>query len=141
MERGLTTRYDDKISPVGTHIDHLHKLGADNVPIPGLNKWTEEVIKMFSYAAREYQKEHPGAISAQDMGLVAQKNRQHGAANPNAYHQKPVPLEYIMDPKYMLSDPITAGMSAPTACGSAAAIVCSEEFMKKHGLQKRAVQV
>jgi len=141
MERGLTTRYDDKISPVGTHIDHLHKLGADTVPIPGLNKWTEEVIKMFSYAAREYEKENPGAISANDMGLVAQKNRQHGAANPKAYHQTPVPLEYILDPKYLLSEPITAGMSAPTACGSAAAIVCSEEFVKKHGLQKRAVQI
>ena len=35
----------------------------------------------------------------------------------------------------MICDPITLPMSAPTADGSAAALVCSKTFMESHGLQ------
>lgn len=140
MERGLSERYTDKTSPVGLHFDHLHALGADKALIPGLNTMTSEVIKMFAYAAREYQKKYPG-VTLQDYARVSQKNRQHGAANPKAYHKKAVSVEHIADPKYMMCDPITVGMASPTACGGAAAIVCSEDFMKRHGLQGRAVEI
>ena len=37
--------------------------------------------------------------------------------------------------KRELCHPITFPMSAPTADGGAAAVVCSEEFVKRHNLQ------
>jgi len=37
--------------------------------------------------------------------------------------------------KRELCHPITFPMSAPTADGGAAAVVCSEEFLKRHNLQ------
>ena len=40
----------------------------------------------------------------------------------------------------MICDPITLPMSAPTADGSAAAVVCSEEFMIARGLQVSKVR-
>lgn len=141
MEKGLSERYNDKVSPVGNHFDHLQSLGADKELIPGLNKMTSEVIKMFAYAAREYQQKYPG-ITLEDYARVSHKNRQHGAANTKAYYyQKAKSVEDIADPNFMLYDPITLGMACPTACGGAAAIVCSEDFMKRCRLQGRAVQI
>lgn len=43
--------------------------------------------------------------------------------------------------KAMLCPPITFGMTAATADGSAAAIVCSEEFVKRHNLQDKAIEI
>lgn len=37
--------------------------------------------------------------------------------------------------KRTICGPITIGMAAPTGDGGAAAILCSEQFMKKHNLQ------
>ena len=34
----------------------------------------------------------------------------------------------------MICDPITIAMSAPTGDGGAAAVVCSEEFVRRHHL-------
>ena len=38
----------------------------------------------------------------------------------------------------MVCDPITIVMSAPTGDGGAAAVVCSEEFVRKQGLEVSA---
>ena len=43
--------------------------------------------------------------------------------------------------KAVLCPPITFGMTAATADGSAAVIVCSESFVRKHKLEKKAVQI
>ena len=48
--------------------------------------------------------------------------------------QSPVTLDFIKT-KRELCYPITFPMSAPTADGGAAAIVCSEDFVNKHNLQ------
>ncbi len=54
MERGLSERFPEKVSPVKRHVDHMIELGATpGVVRPGLNDITSDVIKMFAYAARE----------------------------------------------------------------------------------------
>ena len=37
--------------------------------------------------------------------------------------------------KRLICDPLTIAMSAPTGDGGAAAVVCSEEFIRRHSLQ------
>ena len=134
MERGLSERYTDRTSPVDRHMDHMVNIGAD----PGLiqsrmNKMTSDVVKLYAYAAREYIKQYPHT-NIDDFVEIAYKNHKHSVNNPKATISRELTREDIKT-KLMLCDPITFWMSAPTADGGAAAVVCSEEFMRKHNLQ------
>ncbi|KAJ7384654.1 hypothetical protein OS493_020234 [Desmophyllum pertusum] len=68
------------------------------------------------------------------------KNHKHSIHNPNACLRKEIPLKRITHSK-MICKPITLAMSAPTADGSAAAVVCSREFMESNGMQNKAVEI
>ncbi|XP_013396643.1 non-specific lipid-transfer protein isoform X2 [Lingula anatina] len=139
MERGLSQKYEDKISPVKRHMDHMVSLGADPGLIrPDLNAMTSDVVKLFAYAAQEYMKKYP-ALTFNDLARVALKNRVHGSQNERASLQRPTNLQNIKS--RMLCYPIALGMSAPTGDGGAAAIVCSEKFVKEHNLQDKAVEI
>ena len=135
MEGGLSERFPEKVSPVKRHVDHMIDLGAKpGVVRQGLNNITSDVIKMFAYAAREYNQKHPG-VKFSDYVDIAHKNRLHGAQNPKCCFPRATTKESIGERKRMLCDPITLGMAAPTCDGGAAAVVCSERFMRKHNLQ------
>jgi len=140
MEGGLSEKYHDRESPVKRHMDHMETLGATPGLIsPKMNAMTSDVIKLFAMAAREYMAKHPqGAQDA--MVKIAYKNRKQGVNNPRACFQKEMDMATIAT-KAMLCPPITFGMTAATADGSAAVIVCSEAFVKKHKLQDKAVEI
>ncbi|XP_005110322.1 non-specific lipid-transfer protein [Aplysia californica] len=140
MEGGLSEKYTDRTSPVKKHMDHMVDLGAKPGLIsPNMNDMTSDVIKLFAYAAQEYMKKYPkGAQEA--LVQIAYKNRKQGVNNPRASFQKEMDMKTIAT-KAMLCPPITFGMTAATADGSAAVIVCSENFVKKHKLQDRAVEI
>ena len=141
MEQGLSERYHDRISPIGRHMEHLVSLGAKAGPVvPGMNDMTSEVIKMFAYAAREYSLKHPHT-KYEDFINIAFKNRTHGQANPKASHTKVTSAQQIGDKNRMLCYPITQGMSAFTADGGAAAVVCSEDFAYENSIASRAVEI
>ena len=134
MERGLSQRYTDRTSPVDRHMDHMVKIGADpGLILPHLNEMTSDVVKLYAYAAREYVKKYPNT-NIDDFVEIAYKNHRHSVNNPKATISRQLSRKDIKT-KLMLCEPITFWMSAPTADGSAAAIVCSEEFMRKHKLQ------
>jgi sterol carrier protein 2 len=92
---------------------------------------------MFAYAAREHTRLYGTKFS--QYACIAQKNRKQGSNNPFACFQRELPSEDVK--KWPLTHPITSGMSAMTADGGAAAIVCSETFMHQHGLQSNAVEI
>ena len=50
--------------------------------------------------------------------------------------QKPLTVEQVLA-RRVVCDPITVAMAAPTGDGGAAAILCNEEFVKKHNLEVR----
>ena len=87
---------------------------------------------MFAYAARTHSKQH-GTTPIQ-YAKIAYKNRYHGTMNPRACFQKEMSVDDIQS-KRMVCEPITVGMSAATADGSAAAVICGEEFVLLKGLQ------
>lgn len=79
-------------------------------------------------------------VTLNDLATIAYKNRKQGENNPYASFQKAPDIASIAT-KAMLCYPITFGMTAATADGSAAAVVCSEDFVKKHGLESKAVEI
>ena len=47
MDRGLSSKYIDKVHPVDNHFDHMEKIGAKSGLInPNLNRMTSDVIKV-----------------------------------------------------------------------------------------------
>jgi len=136
MERGLSERYTDRTSPVKRHMDHMVDIGAKPGLIqPRMNNMTSDVVKLYAYAAREYLQTYPD-VTVDDFVEIAYKNHKQSVNNPKASISKEIAKKDISG-KLMLCEPITFWMSAPVADGGAAAIVCSEEFMLKHGLQDR----
>ena len=141
MESGLSQHFTDRTNPIQRHMDNMVELGADPALVqPYLNQFTSDVIKIFAYAAREYMDKHKN-VSFEDLVKIAYKNRMHGQHNPRASIQKPTSMASIGDKKRMLSHPITAGMSAMTSDGGAAAIVCSQDFVVKHNLESKAIEI
>jgi acetyl-CoA acetyltransferase len=60
--------------------------------------------------------------------------------NPYSQFQDEYTLEEISNSK-MVFEPLTKLQCCPTSDGSGAAILASEDFVKKHGLQAKAVEI
>jgi len=78
----------------------------------------------------------------EQIAMGASKNHYHGSLNPKAQYQFEVPVEKVLS-DYEVSYPLTRSMCAPIGDGGAAAILCSEDFLKSQPpeVQKRAVKV
>ena len=56
MERGLSERYNDRVSPVKRHMDHMVAIGAPpGLVNPHLNTVTSDVIKVRVTPAKKKQ--------------------------------------------------------------------------------------
>jgi len=119
----------DKRNPVrrsDTGIDHL----ADDAIVP---------FTHFALLTNEYASRH--GASADDIALVAVKNHRNGAKNPNAQRQQERTLEEIMSGK-KISGSLTTLQCTPVGEGAAAAIVASEDGLRRYGINPdRAVRV
>ncbi|ORY02101.1 3-oxoacyl-CoA thiolase-like protein {N-terminal} [Basidiobolus meristosporus CBS 931.73] len=140
MERGLTIKYSDRESPVQRHFDTVLRLGGTNAPISEhMNSMTTGVINMFSGAATEHSRRY--GTTFDQVAMISYKNHKQSINNPHAMIQGEIPLDVIKNKRRLLADFITSPMAAPTADGSAAVLVCSEEFVRAHNLQSTAVEI
>ena len=64
------------------------------------------------------------------LAVICAKNHWHGSLNPLAQYQKDMTVEEVLADK-PVAFPLTRSMCAPVGDGAAAAIVCSERFLKK----------
>jgi acetyl-CoA acetyltransferase len=64
------------------------------------------------------------------LAVIASKNHLHSSMNPNAQFQNTMTVDEILQGKTVIW-PLTVPMCAPVGDGAAAAIVCSEAFLKK----------
>ncbi|MBI5248817.1 MAG: thiolase family protein [Desulfomonile tiedjei] len=78
----------------------------------------------------------------EQIALAASKNHYNGSLNPKAQYQFEVPVEKVMG-DYVVSYPLTRSMCAPIGDGGAAAILCSEDYLKSlpQEVRSRAVKV
>ncbi len=75
------------------------------------------------------------------IAAVCSKNHGHSVHNPNAQFRDAYSIEEVLSAP-PITYPLTLPMCAPISDGSAAAIVCSEEWLKEHATNKnRAVEV
>jgi acetyl-CoA acetyltransferase len=78
----------------------------------------------------------------EQIAMAASKNHYHGSLNPKAQYQFEVPVEKVLA-DYEVSYPLTRSMCAPIGDGGAAAILCSEDYLKSLPMevQSRAIRV
>jgi sterol carrier protein 2 len=148
MERGLSQVYQERgwTSPTTDHFDRFYAdemkpaaVGAtQELANPYLNKFTDDVVKMFAYAAREHMQAH--GTTAEQFAKIAEKNHRQSVNNPYAALQRPFEMDQILGSATLMA-PITLLQSCATGDGAAAAVVCSEAFVRAHGLEQQAVEI
>lgn len=85
-------------------------------------------MDVYSAFARWHMYKH-GSTQHQ-LAVIASKNHFHGFMNPYAQYQKKMSVEEILAAR-VVSWPLTVPMCAPVGDGSAGAVLCSADFMKK----------
>lgn len=124
MERGaLGSKFNDRENPLGPHVQVM-------VDEQGFNQ-APAAAQMFGGAGREYRWLH--GTKRETFGKIAEKARQHAANNPYALFNQVLSLEEIMASDDVF-DPLTRFQCCPPTCGAGAAILCSDEFAKKHDI-------
>lgn len=66
----------------------------------------------------------------EQLAVISSKNHFHGSLNPKAQIRKTMTINKILSEK-LISWPLTLPMCAPIGDGAAAAILCSENYLKK----------
>jgi len=123
MEKGaLGSKFTDRESPVGKHAKvMLDEQGFSQAP---------PTAQMFGGAGREYRWKY--GAKKETFGQISVKARKHAANNPYAIFNQPLTLEEVMGAEEVF-DPLTRYQCCPPTCGAAAAVLCSDDFAKKHG--------
>jgi sterol carrier protein 2 len=123
MEKGaIGPKYDDRESPLSKHMQVM-------VDVQGFAP-APPTAQMFGGAAREYRAKY--GTKRETFAKVSEKARAHAANNPYAIFNQRLTLEEVLNSGEVF-DPLTRYQCCPPTCGAAAAVVCSDEFAKKHG--------
>merc|ERR1719199_634994 len=94
--------------------------------------------QMFGNAGRDHMALY--GSTADHFAKIGEKNHRHSANNPYSQFRETCTLEEIRSSP-MIYEPLTKLQCSPTSDGAAAAIVASEAFVKKHGLEGQAVEI
>jgi sterol carrier protein 2 len=124
MEKGaLASKYTDRTNPLDKHVDVMNaEQGVNSAPF---------AAQMFGGAGREYRWKY--GTKKDTFAKIAVKARQHAAKNPLALFRETLTVEQILASEEVF-DPLTRFQCCPPTCGAAAAILCTDEFAKKHGI-------
>jgi sterol carrier protein 2 len=131
MEKGsLGVKYSDRTQPMDRHVSLMIELrGLVSAP---------PAAQVFGNAGREHMERY--GTTAEQLAKIARKNHEHSTRNPKSQFQDAYTLEQIMAAP-MVYDPLTRLQCCPTSDGGAAAVVCSEDVVRRHGLQAQAVEI
>jgi len=99
-------------------------------------------VFMDTYAmqAAWHMKTH--GTTQRQIAIAASKNHHHGSLNPKAQYQFECSVDEVLADR-PVSFPLTRAMCAPIGDGAAAALVCSEDYLRAQPktVQERAVKI
>jgi acetyl-CoA acetyltransferase len=99
-------------------------------------------VFMDTYAMQAAYHMKKYGTTQRQIAIAASKNHGYGALNPKAQYQFEVSVDQVMQDR-PVSWPLTRSMCAPIGDGAAAALLCSEEFLRAQPqeVQDRAMKV
>lgn len=124
MARGaLSETWNDRPGPLDDFIGLADELSGDpEAPM---------ALKMFSGAGVSYQEKF--GASDETFAKIRAKASQHAIHNDKAIFRKEVSVEEVMESP-RLTKLLTRLQCCPPTCGAGAAIICSEAFAARHGI-------
>lgn len=124
MEKGaLSAKWTDRTNPLDKHANLMSEVQGFNQAPPA--------AQMFGGAGREYRWKH--GTRRETFAKISAKARQHASKNPYALFKNVLSVEEVMASPEVF-DPLTRYQCCPPTCGAAAAVLCSDDFAKKHGI-------
>jgi acetyl-CoA acetyltransferase len=89
-------------------------------------------IRCFGAAGDYYLKKYDA--NAKIFAKVSVKTRSHAVRNPYSLFATPLTEAEVMGAPELYGGYLTRLMACPPTCGAGAAIICSDDFAKKHGI-------
>ncbi|ELK26728.1 PREDICTED: non-specific lipid-transfer protein [Myotis davidii] len=131
MEKGsLSATSLNRTNPIDKHMEvMMNKYELSPVPF---------APQMFGNAGKEHMEKY--GTKAEHFAKIGWKNHKHSVNNPYSQFQKEYSLDEVMTSRKVF-DFLTILQCCPTSDGAAAAILASEEFVQKYGLQSKAVEI
>ncbi|GAA3523066.1 thiolase family protein [Amycolatopsis ultiminotia] len=94
--------------------------------------WTRSILmEFYAQEARAFLTRSDATV--EDFARVAVKNRMHARLNPLAQFSAEQTIEEVLRSR-MVVDPLTLPMCSPTTDGSAAVVVCSEQYARDRSI-------
>ncbi len=126
MAKGaLGATFTDRLPPMDQHMKVIFDCQEFTSAPP--------TAQLFGGAGREHQEKY--GTKNETFAKISVKNRAHATNSPHALFRDKLSVEEVMAAPHQYG-PITRLQCCPPTCGAAAAIVCSEEFAKKHNVKK-----
>ncbi|KAL0822042.1 hypothetical protein ABMA28_005414 [Loxostege sticticalis] len=122
--------FSDRTNPMDRHILKMAEM-ADIAPAP-------MTPQFFGNAGIEHMKKY--GTTELHFAKVAAKNHRHGAKNPRAQSSREYTVEEVLNSRKIYG-PLTKLQCCPTSDGAGAAVLMSEEAVKRYGLQNKAVEI
>ncbi|XP_032700060.1 non-specific lipid-transfer protein isoform X1 [Lontra canadensis] len=131
MEKGsIVVNSSHRINPIDKHLEVLiNKYGLSAKPV---------APQMFGFAGKEHMEKY--GTTVEQFAKIGWKNHKHSVNNPNSQFQQEYSLDEVMTSREVF-DYLTVLQCCPTSDGAAAAILASEGFVQKHGLESKAVEI
>lgn len=86
-------------------------------------------MDFYAHGARVHMEQY--GTTQRQLAAIAAKAHNNSSLNPLAQYTFPMTIDDVMA-DYEVAYPLTRAMCAPIGDGAAAAILCSEQFLKKH---------
>ena len=123
----LGTHFQDRPSPFERFDEETEALvGHAEIPL---------ALRYFGGAGLAHMQQYGTPLET--FAKIRAKASRHAAHNPMALLRREVTTEEVMASPMMWPGVLTRLMACPPTCGAAAAILCSEVFAAKHGLDGR----
>lgn len=117
-----------------TSLDHHFAAMVSKFPVAK----APAMPQMFGNAAREHMELY--GSKPEHYAWIGWKNHKHSKNNPYSQFQDEYTLDQVKASP-MIYDPLTKLQCSPTSDGAAAAVLVSEDFVIKHGLQGQAIEI
>ena len=99
--------------------------------IEQLNATAPPTAQLFGAAGLEHQRKY--GTKNETFAKITVKARKHAQHNERALFREQLTVEQVLASPHQFG-PVTRLQCCPPTCGGAAAVVCSDEFAKKHGI-------
>ncbi|MDV7085532.1 lipid-transfer protein [Rhodococcus sp. IEGM 248] len=125
MKPGALKRvWDDRPAPMFRFDDLMTE-------IQGVDETSPRAAQLFGGAGVSHMQKY--GTKPETFAKISVKARKHAANNPNAVFRDLLTEEQVLESPHIFG-PLTRYQCCPPTCGAAAAVVCSDEFARKHGL-------